>query len=974
MQITRACTALAALVWLAAGPATGQITNFSEDVGRSIDLGLSWLDDNGAFGNPSTAGDGAGLAALALLEKRRNADQNAAPVGYANATPEDRARIDRVIAYILGRAPGAAFYAYRDGADLMALSVYLRSGGPQQQQASAAINAIFDRISANQGGHGYWDYRSGGRQDSSTTQLVMAGLGAARAVYNDANFADGNRLARLNQMTSTTGAAYANNGNADGLHPQERGHGYTAGSTSSYQQTASGLWSQIIGGSDLNTPAVQSYLRWLYNRYAYATTARANGGWSNSYHYYLWSSAKAYTFIEDSGVAAAAGNLDTDALGTLDAGANPNFNGRQVHRDPAADPRVGRWGNDGPGYYASIHEPARWYYDYAYTLMQQQGADGRFSPPPGNTQWNVYSSQAYALLVLLRSVGGGCADTDADNICDVDDNCPNDVNREQEDADNDGVGDVCDICPNDADPNQLDEDGDGAGDACDNCPGAANEGQADADDDGRGDLCDNCPNAPNPDQADRDGDGEGDLCDGCNGMPVPEVCDAVDNDCDGIVDEEVGAGGDCDTGNPGVCGAGVEACQDGIFVCVGDVAPSPEICDGLDNDCDGVADEDVAGVGERCATGQPGRCAAGVAECLAGSISCSPENNAAEETCDGTDEDCDGSIDEGLRNACGRCGPVPPEMCDGADEDCDGVVDEDAPCPSGQICVVGRCADPCANNECAGGLLCIDGACLEPCEAAECEADEVCEDGVCVDPCQDVECPDGQACVEGECVADNCRNLGCPDGQVCRDLVCEDDPCFGVECGPEEFCRLGRCVGSCGTVSCPLGEACVDGDCAADPCADVMCADGEVCDAGECTGDVCAGIDCGADGVCVDGICRLDPCDGVECPLGEACEVDADGQAQCVADWLPGDEPDPEPEDDAGTGADPEDAGTTPVRLDGSANDDLVDGGADPDADGGVVDDGGAAAEGCACDASGDGHPAGAFLLGLLLLAVRRRR
>ena len=353
-----------ALALLLAAPAAAVETNFSRDVGAAIDLGLAWMDQQGAFNANSACGNAAGLCALSLLEKRQSNDLNAAPTGYANASPDDQARLDRIMGYIIGRAPGQSFYAYRDGADLMALAVYVRSGGPQQAQAIAAIQAVFDRMAANQGNHGYWCYSNGSCRDSSTTQLAMAGMAAALGVFSDANFADAARLARAQAVVAACRAGYAANGRADGLHAAERGHGYNAGNASSYQQTASGLWGQIIGGGDLNDASVQGYLRWLYNRYSYTTTNRANGGWANSYHYYMWSSAKAYTFIEDSGVAPAAGNLTTTDIGTLAPGAAPNFAGRQARRDPDTDPRI-RFGNEGAGYYQSIHEPARWYYDYA---------------------------------------------------------------------------------------------------------------------------------------------------------------------------------------------------------------------------------------------------------------------------------------------------------------------------------------------------------------------------------------------------------------------------------------------------------------------------------------------------------------------------------------------------------------------------------------------------------------------------------
>ncbi len=86
-------------------------------------------------------------------------------------------------------------------------------------------------------------------------------------------------------------------------------------------------------------------------------------------------------------------------------------------------------------------------------------------------------------------------DTDGDDVCDDDDNCPDVANPEQTNSDGDGLGDACDNCPDVVNPDQADSDSDGVGDLCDNCPSEANPDQWDVDGDGAGDLCDICPAA-----------------------------------------------------------------------------------------------------------------------------------------------------------------------------------------------------------------------------------------------------------------------------------------------------------------------------------------------------------------------------------------------------------------------------------------------------------------------------------------------
>jgi len=211
-----------------------------------------------------------------------------------------------------------------------------------------------------------------------------------------------------------------------------------------------------------------------------------------------------------------------------------------------------------------------------------------------------------------------------------------------------------------------------------------------------------------------------------------EWCNGVDDNCDGTVDEATAADAstwyaDTDGDGYGDPATGSVACtQPTGFVAdssdcddsTAGVSPgATEVCDGVDNDCDGLSDEpDAVGAGTWYADADGdgyGDPSSPTTSCtlptgyVADDSDCDDSDGAinpgATEVLDGVDNDCDGVLD--------------PEHCsDGSDNDGDGLIDcEDGDCASDSACTEDGYCDDGSDNDGDGTTDCEDDDCWADC-------------------------------------------------------------------------------------------------------------------------------------------------------------------------------------------------------------------------------------------------------------------
>ncbi|HVV53046.1 MAG TPA: DUF4114 domain-containing protein, partial [Polyangia bacterium] len=213
------------------------------------------------------------------------------------------------------------------------------------------------------------------------------------------------------------------------------------------------------------------------------------------------------------------------------------------------------------------------------------------------------------------------------------------------------------------------------------------------------------------------------------------------------------------------------------------------------------------GGGVPCQTDMMGVCANGITQCVVGATpTCTPQIKPSAEKCDNLDNDCNGIVDDGTGLCPGN------EVC--VQGKCiDPCSDSEFPCGPPLVCVNGLCVDlTCQGVTCPAGQLCQNGACVGGCDGVVCPANQTCELGVCVDPCAGVSCPHA-VCVLGVCVQ-QCSCQPCPNGQVCTaNGACVDTGCDTLTCPTGQVCSKGACIDSCANAKCPGGAKCENGQC-----------------------------------------------------------------------------------------------------------------------------------------------------------------